>query len=322
MTEEEKTLEEKVVQEKQNLESQIKEVLESKMEILNQAREKCHEASLKKSSIDFEGLKQLKDDSSTALERKKLEINEIRENMLQTEDAIVKLNEEIQQGREELKFLQTEMTEVDAANVIKEKRGIREKNMFEDFLQSKFDALSDRIVNGNINLAREVAALLNFFDEIENAKQDLSKEINQNIENVIYSTEKSVETVRRIEKMEEEMEIISVDSRVLMEQNEKLIKSIENMRNEKQEMIEDYGITAEICKGKIQKEEQRQAVLGVVDDDKSGKSSSDEMKSLGSGTSSFMSGSNVRAERINFNLSVGNSFGERVSKKDQKRKTR
>ena len=322
MTEEEKTLEEKVVQEKQNLESQIKEVLESKMEILNQAREKCHEASLKKSSIDFEGLKQLKDDSSTALERKKLEINEIRENMLQTEDAIVKLNEEIQQGREELKFLQTEMTEIDAANVIKEKRGIREKNMFEDFLQSKFDALSDRIVNGNINLAREVAALLNFFDEIENAKQDLSKEINQNIENVIYSTEKSVETVRRIEKMEEEMEIISVDSRVLMEQNEKLIKSIENMRNEKQEMIEDYGITAEICKGKIQKEEQRQAVLGVVDDDKSGKSSSDEMKSLGSGTSSFMSGSNVRAERINFNLSVGNSFGERVSKKDQKRKTR
>lgn len=320
MSEEEKSLEEKVAEEKQNLELLIKEVYEIKLEILNQAREKCHTASLKKSSIDFDGLNQLKDSSTAALEQKKLEINEIRDNMVQTEDAIAKLNEEFKQGQEELNLLQTEITGVAAANITKETQVLHEKNMFEDHLQSMYDEQSDRIVNGNINLAREVVAVLNILDENESIKQDLNKEITMNIEKENNFAEESVKIASAIEKLEEEIETIS-ESRILIEQNEKLIKGIEDMRKEKQEMIQDYGISSEICKAKIQKEEQRQTVLGVVDDDKSGNVSSDELKSLASMTSSYTSESNVKAERINFNLSVVSSSSEQPSKKDKKRKS-
>jgi chromosome segregation ATPase len=315
----------KIAQKHQALGS-AKEVLVAKQGILDQSREQRQTAAIEWNSINKVELKQWMENAKMMQEQEKFQLDECRKFKAQTEEAIAELNEEHIQILSLLKTLQDDVAEGTAENDIIEQRLNNEMQIAEQVLQKKFERHWQRIESANMNIAKELRDTLVETSRRQQLVEDMDREIEANIKKIQSLTVEKEEKLGTKELIA--VQIVKVEDRYreLQEKKNSLMKSIAGLKQEKQDHLDDFEKRSKTYNAKIEKEQRRQMIVGVIDDGDSStmethNASIDEIKSITSEMSSSLSGSDVKAEKIIFEGSMicDSSDDSSSTKKRQKK---
>lgn len=296
----------KIEQKQQSLDL-AKEVCENKMEALNQSRDQRQTAVIEWNSINLDELKQTMENAKMMQEQEKIDLEELENLKLQTEEALLELNVAQSQTQDKLKALQDEVVEGIGANNIKEQRLNNEKQIIEQILKTKFNRHCQRIEEANMHIAKELRDTLDEKARRQKLIAEMNNSIRENSQKIQSLTLLKADTILVKDEIAEEIQKALSGNQALKDKKEHLKKSIDGLKLEKQEQLNDFAKTSKNYNSRIRKEQRRQTVEGVIDDDNASVTTNDDMKSVSSEISSSISGSNVKVEKVNFNKHMLNS---------------
>lgn len=313
-----KDVHEKINQKQQSLESSKEEHL-NKIEALKQLREQRQNFAIELNSINVDELKQWMENAKVTQEQKKFELEELCDLKVRTEEAIRELDERNVKSHEILKALQDEVAEITATNSIKEQSFNNEKQIIEQVVQTKLEHHCQRIFNANMDVARELRDVYNESIRMEQVIAEKTREMQENMQKIAELADVKAEKIRVSAQVAEEIEKASTGSRELQLKKEHVMKLIEDLEKEKQEQLKQFEKAKKNYNARLKREQRRQTMVGAIDNNSS-VASTNEHKSFVSEMSSSLLGSQVKAEKTEFEISMmDTSEGDTSSSKKRLR---
>ena len=166
----------------------------------------------------------------------------------------------------EVKTLQGEAQEESQLNLVQDQRLASEQNVVESFIKQRIETQSARVMDGNLNIARQLQAQLKIYNDTDKFIKEIDGQANQVTEKIQSLMQSDIGIHEVIRQLEMQLNLTPAENVENQMQKKSLVAQIESTKIQVQQVNKEMQKTIKSYQKKLKKFHRRQSMIDILKD--------------------------------------------------------